>query len=111
MQKVVAEISLRTIEENARFWKERTKNLLYAVVKDDAYGHGAAETACALDRVADAFAVANIDEAVALLSVTDKDILVLTPPATEEEAIEIVSRGCILTADGAFSAWAAARAA
>lgn len=111
MQKVVAEISLRTIEENARFWKERTKNLLYAVVKDDAYGHGAAETACALDRVADAFAVANIDEAVALLSVTDKDILVLTPPATEEEAIEIVSRGCILTADGAFSACAAVRAA
>lgn len=104
MQKTVAEISLRTIEENALFFKRRTGVKLCAVVKDDAYGHGAAEVATALDGVADCFAVANADEAAALRAVTQKDVLVLTPPATEEEAKEIVLRGCILSVNNPYSA-------
>lgn len=107
MQKTVAEISLRTIEENALYFKNRTGVKLCAVVKDDAYGHGAAEVAAALERTADCFAVANADEAAALRAVTQKDVLVLTPPATEEEAKEIVLRGCILTVNGPASACAA----
>ena len=81
------------------------------MVKDDAYGHGAAEVAAALENIADCFAVSNIDEAVALGCVTDKDVLILTPPATEAEAKEIALRGCIMAVDGAFTACAAASAA
>lgn len=81
------------------------------MVKDDAYGHGAAEIATALENIADCFAVSNIDEAVALGCVTDKDVLILTPPATEAEAKEIALRGCIMAVDGAFTACAAASAA
>ncbi|MDD6994617.1 MAG: alanine racemase [Candidatus Borkfalkiaceae bacterium] len=110
MQKTIAEISLRTIENNALFFKRRTGVKLCAVVKDDAYGHGAAEVAEALSGIADCFAVANADEAATLRATTGKDILVLTPPATEEEAIEIVLRGCILSVNGPSSACAAAAA-
>ena len=85
MQKTVAEISLRTIEENALYFKNRTGVKLCAVVKDDAYGHGAAEVAAALERTADCFAVANADEAAALRAVTQKDVLVRTTPARGSE--------------------------
>lgn len=110
MQKIVAEISLRTIEKNARFWKNRTGTRLCAVVKDDAYGHGAAEVVRALEGTADFFAVSNVDEAAEILPLTQKDVLVLTPPATEEEAKEAAIRGCILTVAGEESAAFANRA-
>ena len=111
MQKTVAKISLLTIRENAVFWKKHSGVKLCAVVKDDAYGHGAAEVAAALQNIADCFAVSNIDEAVAVQSATDKDILILTPPATDEEAREIALRGCIMSVDSAFTACAAASSA
>ncbi|MGN1061817.1 MAG: alanine racemase [Candidatus Scatosoma sp.] len=111
MQKTVAEISLRTIENNALFFKKRTGVKLCAVVKDDAYGHGATEVAAALDGIADCFAVANADEAAALRATSAKDVLVLTPPATEEEAKEIILRGCILSVNGPSAACAAKTAA
>lgn len=104
MQKIVAEISLRKIEENAWYWKRRTGAKLCAVLKDDAYGHGAAETARALEEAADCFAVANAFEAAALSAVTDKDVLVLTPPASVSEAEEIFLCGGIACADGEESA-------
>ena len=53
MQKTVAKISLLTVEKNALYWKKRTGARLCAVVKDDAYGHGAAEVAAALENIAD----------------------------------------------------------
>ena len=81
------------------------------MVKDDAYGHGAAEVAAALQNIADSFAVSNIDEAVALQSATDKDILILTPPATTEEAVQIALRGCIMSIDSACAVCSAATAA
>lgn len=111
MQKTVAEISLSTIENNALFFKRRTNAKLCAVVKDDAYGHGATETAAALEGIADCFAVANVDEAAALRATTAKDVLVLTPPANEEEAKEIVLRGCILSVNGPGTACAVKTAA
>lgn len=51
-----------------------------AVVKADAYGHGAEECANALYKIADCFAVALTEEGIKLrLSGIDKEIIVLTP--------------------------------
>lgn len=102
---------MRAIAENATYFRKLTKKKLCAVVKDDAYGHGAAETVAALSNVADAFAVANADEAAQVLCVTDKDVLVLTPPSSRDEAEEIAFRGAIVMVDGAECAYAAKRAA
>jgi alanine racemase len=60
------------------------------VVKANAYGHGGVEIAYALSDIADVFATALIDEAIAIRDgVCGKDILVFTPPLTEEEGYAI----------------------
>jgi alanine racemase len=59
-------IDLQALRENYRLLKKIAGgNRLIAVVKADAYGHGAVEVASALNE-ADAFAVASVGEAVAL---------------------------------------------
>ncbi len=59
-------IDLEALRHNYRYLKRTAGgNRLIAVVKADAYGHGAAEAARALD-FADAFAVATVGEAAAL---------------------------------------------
>lgn len=78
-----AYIDLRKLRENALAIKGKLKKgvKLCAVVKADAYGHGACECANAIYDIADCFAVALVEEAVSLrLSGIDKDILVLIPP-------------------------------
>ena len=61
-----AVIDLAALKHNYRYLKQAAGgNRLIAVVKADAYGHGAVEVACALDD-ADAFAVAAVGEALAL---------------------------------------------
>ncbi|TDP01056.1 alanine racemase [Marinomonas balearica] len=64
---LIATIDLEAIKENYRFSKKLhpTCNAL-AVVKSDAYGHGAVNVAAYLDDVVDAFAVAAIEEAIEL---------------------------------------------
>lgn len=71
-------IDLEAIRRNYRYLKQVAGgNHLIAVVKADAYGHGAREVALALDE-ADAFAVATVGEAVALRDVgISQKILVL----------------------------------
>jgi len=71
-------IDLEAIRNNYRLLKEIAGgNRLIAVVKADAYGHGAVEVAKALDR-ADAFAVAAVGEALALRQAgIEQKILVL----------------------------------
>ena len=60
-------IDLQALRHNYRYLKEQAGgNRLIAVVKADAYGHGAREVAGALAAEADAFAVAAVGEAVAL---------------------------------------------
>lgn len=60
------------------------------MVKANAYGHGGVEIAYALSDIADIFATALIDEAIAIRDgVCGKDILVFTPPLTEEEGYAI----------------------
>ena len=76
-----AVINLSAIRENAlavkRLLPETTK--FCAVVKADAYGHGAEKVSAALYNIVDSFAVALPEEGVALRrSGIDKDVLVLT---------------------------------
>ncbi len=60
-------IDLAAIRHNYRYLKDSAGgNRVIAVVKADAYGHGAVEVARALADDADAFAVAAVGEAVAL---------------------------------------------
>ena len=60
-------IDLEAVRHNYRYLKQQAGgNHLIAVVKADAYGHGANEIARALAAEADAFAVAAVGEAVAL---------------------------------------------
>lgn len=90
MQNVLTVISLKNIRANALLFKSISEKPLIAVVKDDAYGHGAEEVARYLEDVADSFAVATVDEGAALRSAGIwKDILVLTPPLSAEEVVRI----------------------
>lgn len=71
---------------------------LCAVVKANAYGHGGEEVVNALSGVAEAFAVAMIDEGVQIRGAAcGKEILVLTPPITLEEVLRGGWNGLSLT--------------
>ncbi len=92
MPSIVAVIDLARIRANAAYLAEIAHSPLIAVVKDDAYGHGAPEVAHALEPHAAMFAVAAIGEGKALrVAGIQKDILVLTPPLTREEALNMAA--------------------
>lgn len=93
MHALLAKISLSAIRENAVSLKARSGAGLIAVVKDDAYGHGAPETAHALAPIADAFAVATAEEGAALLCAGIGNVLVLTPPLDDFDALRMVAYG------------------
>ncbi len=78
-ERCIAEISLENLKYNYLKIKEQTKGEVMAVIKADAYGHGAAKCAKALESVgADGFAVATVKEALDLKSAGIKgDILIL----------------------------------
>lgn len=98
MQSTLAIISLRRIVNNALLVKERAGAPLYAVVKDDAYGHGAERVSLALEPYVEGFAVATVLEGAALRCAgVGKDILVLTPCLTETEAISCLGYRLIPT--------------
>ena len=98
MQKVLVKVNLKAIVENAKTFVERTNTKLCAVVKANAYGHGAVEVANALSGVADCFAVCMIEEGIEISTVVcGKEILVLTPPVTQEECEAICQNGFIAT--------------
>lgn len=77
-----AEVDLNTLVSNAATIKEKLDGARFnAVVKADAYGHGAAEVASAIYPYVDCYSVALPEEGVLLRqSGIDKDILVLTEP-------------------------------
>ena len=111
MRKIRAEIHLKSIVENAKTFKALTGKRLCAVVKADAYGHGAEETAFALQGVADCFAVALLSEAKAIKTpACGKDVLILCPPIDLSEAVEAVQNGFVCTVTGITSARLIARA-
>ncbi len=83
MQPLLARIFLPSVRFNANYFKKLSSRPLIAVVKDDAYGHGAEEVAHCLHHIASSFAVATVEEGVSLrIAGIMEDILVLTPPMT-----------------------------
>jgi alanine racemase len=112
MQETILEIHLQRIRENALAFKRLTDRFLYAVVKADAYGHGGIEVVNALQPIADGFAVALIGEGIAVRQAAGgKEILVFTPPTSEEEVVIAARGGLTLTAADLRSAWQIVRAA
>ncbi|MBQ9730083.1 MAG: alanine racemase, partial [Clostridia bacterium] len=96
MQKTVAKINLKSIEQNAKLFKKTSGVKLCAVVKANAYGHGAQEVVNVLNTVADAFAVALIEEGISIReAAAGKDVLVLTPPTNREQAESIIDNSFI----------------
>ncbi|MDE7083164.1 MAG: alanine racemase [Clostridia bacterium] len=88
MQKTLSIIDLRAIKDNAlKIRKILGKRFFYAVVKADAYGHGAEEVARAIENIVDGFCVAIVDEGVALrVAGISKPVLVFTPPLDKSDA-------------------------
>ena len=110
MRKIVATVRLWAIRRNAETFKNFTGTKLCAVVKANAYGHGAEEVANALSGVADCFAVALLDEAIALrVASCGKDILILTPPLDEEDILACAENGFIVTVSDLHTARLAER--
>ena len=81
-------IDLQALCENARTLKDLAgPRSTMAVVKADAYGHGAVQCAITLSPLVDAFAVAITEEAIALRDAgIDLPILVLQGPHSREDA-------------------------
>ncbi|MBD5632140.1 MAG: hypothetical protein HDP34_02780, partial [Clostridia bacterium] len=88
MQKTLSVIDLRAIRSNALHIRQLLgKRKFYAVVKADAYGHGAEEVARSIEDIVDGFCVAIIDEGAALrISGVSKPVLVFTPPLDVADA-------------------------
>ena len=99
MQRNRAVVRLKNIVENAeRFARLAGGAKLCAVVKADAYGHGAAAVCGALSGIADCWAVALVGEGAQLrLSGVREGILVLVPPLCEEEVLRGAHYGLTFT--------------
>ena len=82
MQKTVSVIDLHAIRANAQKIKSLAKGCkFFAVVKADAYGHGAEEVSHCIEDIVDGFCVAIIEEGIALrVAGITKPILVFAPP-------------------------------
>lgn len=97
---VNAVVDLRNIICNAKkIRKILPKEVKFcAVVKADAYGHGAEKVSNAIYNIVDCFAVATVEEGVKLrLSGIDKDVLVLTK-TFDDELYRAVNYSLTLTA-------------
>lgn len=88
MQNTLSLINLSAISSNAGLVRKLIgKRFFYAVVKADAYGHGALEVARELEQTVDGFCVAIVDEGVALrVGGVSKPVLVLAPPLDCDDA-------------------------
>lgn len=82
MQKTLSYINLSAIRSNALYVRSLIgKRFFWAVVKADAYGHGAAEISREIEDIADGFCVALIDEGAELrINGITKPVLVFAPP-------------------------------
>lgn len=91
MQKTLSVIDLSAIRHNAKLVKKLIGNrFFFAVVKADAYGHGAVEVARAIEDIVDGYCVAIADEGAELrIAGIDKPVLVLAPPLDKFDAEEL----------------------
>ena len=99
MQRPVAVVSLKDIRANLRLLARRAGVSVIAVVKDDAYGHGAEAVAHAIADMVAMFAVATVDEGARLVAAgVGRDVLVLTPLTSDMDALRARAYGLVVTA-------------
>ncbi len=100
MQENIAVISLKNIAHNFSVFRALLSKgaRLYAVVKADAYGHGAERVAERLEGAADGFVVTSVREGIALrIGGVRGEILVLTPPLGEDDVFFGMAHGLTFT--------------
>ena len=85
------EIDLGALRRNAEAIKAYTGKPLIAVVKADAYGHGVVPVTEALHSVADIFAVATIEEGVALRQAGIREPILVLFSSLPEQAVQVVA--------------------
>ena len=87
MQKPFAAVSLGAVRHNVRALSLRAGVPVIAVVKDDAYGHGAEVIAHAIADMVSLFAVSSVEEGARLrIAGIGQGVLVLTPLLSKQEA-------------------------
>ena len=116
LRTTVADVDLDAVAANTRALRERSGVALIAVVKADAYGHGAEAVAeTAMEAGASALAVATVEEGIVLRRTRPTDlILVLLGAQLPEERDAAVSHQLTITVwdvDAARAIGEAARAA
>ena len=106
MQKTLSVIDLSAIEKNALAVRKLIADkFFWAVVKADAYGHGAVEVSRRIESIVDGFCVAIIEEGVQLrVCGIVKPILVFAPPLDFEDAERMRRYGLTATVTDARSA-------
>lgn len=106
MQKTLSVVDLGIIRRNAkRIRRILEQRNFYAVVKADAYGHGAERVAHAVEDIADGFCVAIVEEGAALRAAgVSKPILVLTPPLDREDCLRAAFYDLTLTVNSVRTA-------
>lgn len=106
MQKTISVINLNAIRNNALKVKGLCKNRkLYAVVKADAYGHGAEIVSSYIEDVVDGFCVAIMQEGSSLrIAGITKPILVFTPPLDIEDVLCARAYNLLVTVNGVKTA-------
>lgn len=90
MRPLVCEIRLHYLRENYQYLKKLHGKQLLAVVKADAYGHGAVRCALALADIADGFAVACLEEALVLRKAGIQNPIVLLEGVFEASELSLV---------------------
>jgi len=97
-RKCTASINLSAIKKNYLYAKSLAPNSkAIAIVKADAYGHGAIEVAKELNEVADAYGVACIEEAIELInSGIDKAPILLLEGVFEKSELVLVKKHSLI---------------
>ncbi|MDO4997529.1 MAG: alanine racemase [Neisseria sp.] len=95
MRPLRAEIRLDRLRQNYQTLREIQGGKLLAVVKADAYGHGALRCAHALADLADGFGVASIEEAIALREHGIANPIVLLEGVFEASEYALVDEYCL----------------
>ena len=106
MQKTLSVINLNAVRGNVLAAKSRAKGAkFYAVVKADAYGHGAEQVARYIEDISDGFCVAIIEEGIALrIAGITKPVLVFTPPLDEYDVARAKAYNLTVTVNSVHTA-------
>lgn len=101
-----AEIDLAALRHNAAVAREKTGVHVMAIIKADAYGHGATEVARALASDVEMFGVATLSEAEEILALQLSHPILLLGPCLPAERAAAVRLGLICTISNAEEAHA-----